>query len=103
MNAAGKVTQPLTYGPFTVTDPTPPTNPSFCAGFGGTPGVLTVQLTTPSGDPETGVSGYQYQVRPVGGAVRWVAPDSPLWRPRSAPSPPRPPPTGRGREEPAPC
>ena len=58
MNAAEGVTPPLVSGPFTVTDPTPPTTPTFCARIQRNAGVLSVQLGTPSTDQETGITGY---------------------------------------------
>ena len=68
-NAAGGVSAPLVYGPFRVPDPSPPTAPVFCAGPGALPGQLSVLVTTPATDPETGLQGYQYRVRTAAGAV----------------------------------
>jgi len=61
-NHAGATSVALVYGPFTVADPSPPSQAGFCGGMGGL-GYLSAQLTTPATDQETGVSGYQYRVR----------------------------------------
>ncbi len=82
-NTAGGVSRPLTYGPFRITDATPPTVPVICAGPGAAAGQLAVRISTPSADPETQVAGYQYRIRtaqgaevrgwPSGTAVDWAA------------------------------
>jgi hypothetical protein len=77
------VSKPLVYGPFRVSDPTPPTVPTFCASPGPLPGQLAVLMTIPSVDSETSVAGYQYHIRttkgaevrpwPAGAATDWSA------------------------------
>jgi len=73
-NTAGSISRAIAYGPFTVTDPTPPTTPVICAGDGSAVGQLAVQLTTPATDYETSVTGYQYRIRTVKGALvrQWL-------------------------------
>ena len=66
-NSAGGVSKPLVYGPVRVSDPTPPSTPTFCAGPGSLPGQLAVLLTLPSVDSETSVVGYQYHIRTTKG------------------------------------
>jgi len=68
-NTAGSISHPVTYGPFSVIDPTPPTAPAICAGNGSAAGQLAVQLTTPATDYETSVLGYQYRIRTAKGAL----------------------------------
>ena len=67
-NTAGELSRALSYGPFRIPDPTPPTTPAVCAGPGAVAGQLAVQITTPASDPETQVAGYQYHIRTAQGA-----------------------------------
>jgi hypothetical protein len=60
-NSVGVIGNPLTYGPFRVQDPSPPTRPEMCAGAGN--GNILAQFTGQSVDEETGIVGYQYRVR----------------------------------------
>jgi hypothetical protein len=80
-NTAGLLSRPLSYGPFRIADPTPPTLPAFCAGSGAATGQLAVQITTQAADPETQVAGYQYHIRTVKGVeVRaWPAGTTTDW------------------------
>lgn len=59
---AGRVSEPLVHGPFTVADVTPPSEPVFCAGVDSSTR-LQVIFSSPSTNPETGVEGYRYRVR----------------------------------------
>lgn len=81
LNALGVRSAPVTYGPVTVPDPTIPSRPVFCGGYGS--GIIAY-LTTPAVDDETGVRGYQIRVRdaasgatvrpfPSGATVDWPA------------------------------
>lgn len=82
-NSAGGVSKPLVYGPFRVSDPTPPSIPAFCATPGPLPGQLAALMTIPSVDSETSVAGYQYHIRttkgvevrpwPTGARTDWPA------------------------------
>jgi hypothetical protein len=68
-NAAGGMSAPLTFGPFTVADPSVPTAPDFCGDYSS--GGFIAYMNTPSTDPETGVRGYQMRVvSPTGAIVR---------------------------------
>jgi hypothetical protein len=68
-NWAGARSAPITYGPFRAVDASVPTTPSICVTTGGTPGTLVAQLNTESSDLETGLAGYQYQIRSASGSV----------------------------------
>ncbi len=69
LNGDGLASVPLTYGPFRVSDPTPPTDPAFCAALSGTGKGFALAFSKESADPETGVAGYQYRVRTAAGTV----------------------------------
>jgi len=87
-NWSDLVSSPLAYGPFVMPDPTAPSTPGFCAGMSQTPGVLAVQLATPSTDLESGVRGYQYWVHDAAAKTALpafpVSSDSLDWQPVSA-------------------
>lgn len=80
INQTGRLSVPLTYGPYTQADGSAPSVPGFCGDFSG--GFISY-LTTASADAETGLRGYQMRVRgptgavvrdfPTGGTVDWPA------------------------------
>jgi hypothetical protein len=86
-NYADLATPPLVYGPFQASDPTRPSDPSFCLALAGTGDRFIAQFAAWSDDPETGLVGYQYQVRTAGGAVvhPWPARGTD-WKGRDDPS-----------------
>jgi hypothetical protein len=79
-NVAGSVSRAITYGPFRITDPTAPAPPVICAGAGAA-GQMAVQITTPATDHETPVTGYQYRIHDIKGAVvrAWPGSLTPDW------------------------
>jgi hypothetical protein len=64
-NWAGELTEPLTFGPFDVPDPTRPTGPVLCAALAPSMDRFALEVTSPAEDPETRVVGYEYRVRAV--------------------------------------
>ena len=85
VNYAGLASRPITYGPLRVGDPTPPTDPAFCAALAGSNDRFAVQFTAWSADPESGVQGYRYRVRSAAGTVARAFPTSGVdWVPDNA-------------------
>jgi hypothetical protein len=85
MNYAGLAGPPIGYGPFRVSDPTPPTDPQFCAARAGNNDRFAVQFTGWAADPETGVQGYRYRIRNATGAAARAWPATGVdWPPDNA-------------------
>jgi hypothetical protein len=85
MNFAGVAGTPVAFGPFRMGDPTPPTDPQFCAALAGSNDRFTVQFTGWSDDPETGVQGYRYRIRSATGTAARNWPTSGVdWSPDNA-------------------
>jgi len=67
VNSAGRMSSPLTHGPYQVNDGSAPNAPAFCGDFAS--GGFIAYMTTPSTDAESGVRGYQVRVRGPNGAI----------------------------------
>ncbi|MFN0100218.1 MAG: hypothetical protein ACKVS7_16255 [Gemmatimonadaceae bacterium] len=81
INSAGRRSAPVTHGPVTITDPSGPSAPEFCADYSS--GGFIAYMNNTANDPETGVRGYQLRIRsandvilrdfPANGVVDWPA------------------------------